>query len=603
MEIKKRKDVDPNLTWDLRHIYPDETVFKREIEALTKEAAHFSDTFKDKLDRPETVVKALEEYEALLIKMVRAGAYSYLPVSVDGKNTQALENHAKTSSALTKAEAKLSFLKGEMAKLDQTILEEIAKEHPVYQTYIREVLKEKEHILSGETEGVLAALGETLDAPFYIYNQIKLGDISFQPFQAEGKEIDLSYNIFEGVMEKEENKEIRHAAFHAFSNELRRYMHSTAACYQSQVQKEKTLSEIRGYESVFDYLLDEQDVSRELYDRQIDIIMRELSAPMRKYAKLLQRIHGLEKMTTMDLKIDVDPDFQSSVSIEQAKEYIVDGLGVLGQEYGKIMSEALSNRWIDFTNNEGKSTGAFCYTPYGCPGFILMSWSGMMNEVMVLAHELGHAGHFSLCNEAQGITSTRPSMYFIEAPSTTNEIIMARYLLEKAKDKRERRWVLSQIISRTYYHNFVTHFMEAAFQRKVYQIMDEGGSVHAELLNRLFKETLEEFWGDAVSIEGGTELTWMRQLHYYNGLYPYTYSAGLTIGTEVSRKILEEGQSAVDRWIETLKAGGTMQPVELAQHAGVDITTEEPLRQTIQFISDVIDEIEELTDQIEKEPS
>src|SRR5699024_6740346 len=146
--------------------------------------------------------------------------------------------------------------------------------------------------------------------------------------------------------------------------------------------------------------------------------------------------------------------------------------------------------------------------------------------------------------------------------------------------------------------NFVTHLLEAHYQREVYRIIDNGGSVHATRLNELKRATLEKFWGDTVKINEGAELTWMRQPHYYMGLYPYTYSAGLTIATEVSNRILNEGQIALDDWKETLKLGGSKTPVELAQNAGVDITTDKPLLNTIEHIGNMIDEIIKLTDEL-----
>src|SRR5690606_7416477 len=133
--------------------------------------------------------------------------------------------------------------------------------------------------------------------------------------------------------------------------------------------------------------------------------------------------------------------------------------------------------------------------------------------------------------------------------------------------------------------------LEAHYQREVYRIIDAGGSVQAAKLNELKRKTLEQFWGDTVKINEGAELTWMRQPHYYMGLYPYTYSAGLTVATEVSKRILNEGQVAIDDWKEVLKAGGTKDPVELAQMAGVDITTDKPLLDTIAHIGNIIDEI------------
>ena len=176
---------------------------------------------------------------------------------------------------------------------------------------------------------------------------------------------------------------------------------------------------------------------------------------------------------------------------------------------------------------------------------------------------------------------------------------MANYLFSNSNDARFKRWVIGSIISRTYYHNMVTHLLEAAYQREVYKKVDNGESLTAPVLNKLMRNVYEQFFGDAVELTDGMELTWMRQPHYYMGLYSYTYSAGLTIGTVVSQKIKKEGQKAVDAWLETLKAGGSKNPVELAKVAGVDITTNAPLKSTIAYISELVDEVETLTNEIE----
>ena len=312
------------------------------------------------------------------------------------------------------------------------------------------------------------------------------------------------------------------------------------------------------------------------------------------------KVHNLDKMTFADLKIAVDPEYDPDVTIEESKKYIENGLAIMGNDYLEMVKTAYKDRWIDFANNKGKSTGGFCSSPYGVNSFILLSWSGKMAEVFTLAHELGHAGHFKLCNKAQSIFDTEVSTYFVEAPSTMNELLMANYMLSTSKDKRFRRWVLSSMITNTYYHNFVTHLLEAAYQREVYKIIDNGGSVQASTLSRIKKDVLSKFWGDDVEIVEGAELTWMRQPHYYMGLYSYTYSAGLTVATEVSRRILKEGQPAIDDWRKVLTAGSTKTPVELAKMAGVDISTDKPLNDTIDYIGSIIDEIVKLTDELEK---
>ena len=189
-------------------------------------------------------------------------------------------------------------------------------------------------------------------------------------------------------------------------------------------------------------------------------------------------------------------------------------------------------------------------------------------------------------------------MYFVEAPSTTNELLVEFYLKNKAGDDlRMKRWISSQMVAKTYYHNFVTHLLEAYFQREVYRLVDAGKSLDADTLNHLFKETLAKFWGPEVVLTEGAELTWMRQPHYYMGLYSYTYSAGLTIGTQVA-KMIQKDSSVANTWVEVLKMGGTKSAEELAKAAGVDVSTDAPLKDTIAIIGGLIDEIVDITKQL-----
>ena len=217
-----------------------------------------------------------------------------------------------------------------------------------------------------------------------------------------------------------------------------------------------------------------------------------------------------------------------------------------------------------------------------------------MSDVFTAVHELGHAGHFKAANSNQSILDTDVSSYFVEAPSTINELLLAHHLLKKSDDKRFKGWVLDNIINNTYYHNFVTHLLEAAYQREVYRLIDKGESVQAETLNSIYKSVLEKFWGDDVVLTEGCEHTWMRQPHYYMGLYSYTYSAGLTVATEVVKRIESEGENAVEDWKKVLKAGGTLSPLKLAQLGGVDISTSKPLVSTIETIGGYITELEDI---------
>ena len=598
MQLPKRKDVPVELTWDLSAIYNSEDAMQADLEKVRKLADEIERTYKGRLTTAEAILACLDKYGEWIKTLDLMRSWCNLAASVDYGDGALQERDAATARAAAAMGSRLSFIDSEIIAQDEAVLREAVAQGGPGKPYLEDLLRQKPYQLQPETERVLSALRPALGAPYQIYNMAKLADMKFPSFRAAGEEHPLGYSLYEDHYSHEGDTEVRRAAFDAFSAKLREYENVTAAAYQACVQEEKIMADQRGYQSVFDYLLFGQKVSRELYDRQIDLIMEKLAPHMRRYAKLLQKVHGLDKMTYADLKLPVDPGYVPPVSVEESKKYIVEGLSVMGADYQEMVRTAYRERWVDFAQNQGKSTGGFCASPYGNHSFILLSWHGQMSDVFTLAHELGHAGHFKACNSAQSVFGTGVSSYFVEAPSTMNELLLGHYLLKTNPDKRFRRWVLSNMVGNTYYHNFVTHLLEAAYQREVYKIVDAGGGVQAERLNQLMGETLKKFWGGAVELTEGAELTWMRQPHYYMGLYSYTYSAGLTVATQACKRIEQEGAPAVEDWKRVLSAGGTKTPLELAKMAGVDISTDAPLLDTIETIGGYIDEICRLTEEI-----
>lgn len=599
-ELKTRSQVEEKYTWDLSDLFESDDAFYSAVEAFKPSVQSFSSKYAGKLTDSDTSAAALKELKALVEDFIPIGTYAGLSLSSDQSDANAQKLSTASSNVATYFGSETSFVKSELLALDESALEEIKTKQPDLNVFIDDLLRQKPYQLDPKVEKVLASYSAVFDGPYELYNKTKLLDIDFGTFEANGVEIPLSYLSFEGDLEGHENTEMRRNAFRAFSDKLREYQHTTAGTYDLHLKKEKTTADLRGFDSVIDYLLHDQKVDQELYHRQIDMIMSDLSPHMRRYAKLLKRVHGLDTMKYEDLKMSLDPESEPEISIEDSRKYINDALGVMGDDYLEMVNRAYDERWIDFVKNKGKSTGAFCSSPYGSHPFILITWTSLMTEVFVLAHELGHAGHFYNANREQTVFDANSSMYFVEAPSTMNEMLMANHLLENSNDPKFKRWVISSIISRTYYHNCVTHLLEAAYQREVYKKVDNHESVSANDLNQLKREVIEEFWGEDIEITEGAELTWMRQPHYYMGLYPYTYSAGLSIATSMSKRVLNEGQPAVDDWLKVLKAGGTKSPVELAQMADVDITTEKPLQETIDYIGELVDQLEKLTDEIEE---
>lgn len=599
MKLNARKDVPVNETWDLSLIFAAEADFEAAVEKAKALADTLEKTYKNALTTPESIAECLALYEELEILLYQTTSYTSLAVSVDYTDTEAQKKDAKMTALAAEIGSRLSFIESEIADAPEELIRAAMDKTGRAKHYLAEILREKPHRLSAETEKVLAALSPVFNAPYDIYHMTKLADMKFGSFTVNGREYPLGYSLFEDEYEYEADTDVRRAAFRAFSDKLQEYENTTAATYNTYLTQQRIMAKQRGFADMFEADLFTDHVTREMYDRQIDLITEKLAPAMRKYARLVGKMNKLDRVTFADLKLPLDAEFDPRVTIGESREYVRSALSVLGQDYADMVDEAYDKRWIDFARNVGKETGGFCSSPYGCNSYILLSWNNRMADVFTIAHELGHAGHFRLCNGAQSLFDTNVSGYLIEAPSTINELLLAQDLLRKNTDKRFRRWVLSSLIGHTYYHNFVTHLREAWYQREAMNIIEQGGAVNAETLSGIFRKNLETFWGDAVELTEGCELTWMRQPHYYMGLYSYTYSAGLTLATQAALNIAAEGESAVARWRAMLEAGSTRDPLGLAAIAGIDLSTPDALEHTIAYISGIIDEIAALTEEID----
>ena len=588
----KRNEVEEKYTWDLRDLFATERDYEEAIRKLTEDAEAFAKKAWD-LTSADAVLASVREMEEFTVRLDHIMSYASLDFSVDMSDSVRRARYGKAGLFYGKISGIFTEFENALKKVPDEILLEAAKEKGYYM-YLTNIVRAKKHALPDDVEKALTALSPVLGAPQDIYEQALHADLRYDEIEVDGKNVPMSFVAFENEYQVSSDTELRRKSFEAFSRELKKYENVIAAAYNTQVQKEKILATMRGFDSVIDALLFEQRVDRELYDRQIDTIMEKLAPVMRRYATLVKRAYGLDEMTFADLKAPLMKDFAPTLTIEESKAYVDKALSVMGKEYMAKIENYLPERFVDYVQNEGKTSGGFCSSPYRVHPYILLSWTGVLGELFTLVHELGHGAHFALAQEKWNLLATDISTYLVESPSTFNEMLLSHSLLKESDDPKFRAFVLSSMIENTYYHNFVTHLLEAHYQREVYKLVDAGEVLDAAKLSELKRATLEKFWGDAVTINEGAELTWMRQSHYYMGLYSYTYSAGLTVSTVGSENILKEGEPAVKRWLDFLRAGGTDDVIGLAKIAGVDITTDKPLLETIAHLDEIVTELESM---------
>ena len=593
--LPSRVEVPVETTWDLRDLFLDEAAWEAEFEAIDT-ARQALAAYEGRLGSDAaTLLACLTDTETLGARLMRVSTFAYLRNAGDATHPPHQAAVAQVAALQARIDAATSFVDAEILALPDGVIERWRATEPglsAFDVLLDDLLVRRPHQLSAETERALAALGEVLDAPYMVYGRCKFGDMRFEPFtDAAGTLHANSFNSFESRFETHSDASVRRGAWASFTAGLRAHHHTSAATFATEVSKNVALARLRGHASTEACLLQPHKVPFTLYRDILDVIQAEFAPHMQRCARLRQRVLGLDRLLYCDIKAPLDPEFNPPMPWDESCQLVLEALEPLGPEYLDFVRRALTQRWVDRADNVGKSSGAFCASPYGVHPYILITWSDTMRNVFTLAHELGHGGHFALAMKHQRFVNMRPAMPFIEAPSIMNEILLAQHILARSQERRLRRSVIMQVLG-TYHHNFVTHLLEAELQRQVYALAEQGGSITATVLDDCQGRILERFWGDTLEVDDGARMTWMRQPHFYMGLYPYTYSVGLVASTAMALRVQQEGHPALQRWLEVMKAGGTRTPLELLQWAGVDMTSPQPIRDAVAYVGRLIDELE-----------
>lgn len=589
-----RADVPADETWKLEDLFATADDWQNELNAVLGDIPSVT-AFSGRLaEGAVTLLACLEAVEQLMLRMLRVGTYAFLRFSEDGSNPGNQAMMGRVSSVQAQMGALIAFIQPEILVLPDGTVERYLEDEPrlaPFRRHLEQILSNKPYVLSRETEAALAALGEVFGAPNTIYQLGKSGDMTFEPVQdSKGQETPVSFATYEETLELAADAVLRRNAYSSFSKGLKRYENSFGGTFGAEIKKNVAMARIRGHKSATNMFLHEQEVSEQFYHNLLNTIQAGLAPHMRRYVELRKRALGLDKVMYCDIEAPLDPGFRSDVTYEEGCGLIQDAVEIMGPEYSQIVRDAVQAGWIDRADNVGKSTGAFCAPVYDVHPYVLTTWGGNMRSVFTIAHEVGHAVHMVFSSRNQRLINTDMSRVFVEAPSTFNELLLARHILDQRCDGQMRRWVLMQMLA-TYYHNFVRHMLEAELTKRVYALAEEGSPVTAALLSHLKGEILDEYWGGVVTVDDGARLTWMRQPHYYMGLYSYTYSAGLVTATVVAENLARNGQAAAEQWVRVLKAGSTEKPLDLAKMAGVDLEDEATVRRAMDYVGRVVDEL------------
>ena len=597
--LPKRNEVPAEMTWNLEDIYPSLDAWEADVADSVKLADDIAAYEGHVTADAATLVNVMDLYEACLMKLYRLSSYASMRHDEDtaDASNQALMQRAQSTEV--RIAEKIAFLEPEILETPENVLEQyLAEELPdgrsldKYRVTLREIVRLREHSLSKEMEKLLASAGDMAQAPSNGFSMLINADLKFPPVKdSEGKEVQLSNGRFV-PMQRSADRVLREESFEKFYERYKEFKNTWAALYDGQVRQQIFFAKARKYPSTFVAAVEANNVRPEVCDNLIESVHRNLDK-MHRYVRLRKKMLGVSQLHMYDVYAPMVSDYSVKVTYEEAREVVLEALKPLGEEYLAVVRQAFADRWIDVIENEGKRSGAYSTGVYGVHPYMLLNWSGTLDDVFTLIHEMGHSMHTWYSSHEQTFLNSHYKIFVAEVASTTNEILLLEYLLGKATSDVERAYLINHYLE-SFKGTLIRQTMFEEFERKTNAMAEAGTPLTADTLCETYLELNEQYFGEDMVSDPLIAYEWCRIPHFYYNFYVYQYATSFAASVAIAHRILSEGQPVVDQYLAFLKSGCTEDPVSLLKKAGVDLSTGKPVDEALAVFEDAIRQMEEL---------
>jgi len=594
--IRNREEIPQEDKWALEDLYATDAAWEEDLKSVEADQAYLA-SFAGKLAQPEQLYAYLHRSEQLNEKADRLGNYCMRKADEDTRNPVYQAMQGKFMSVFVALGAATSFDTPEIMAISQEEMERFYREYPAlerYRRYLTDLRRRKEHTLSAAEERILAAAGEMADAPDNIYGAFADADLSFpDAVDADGKKHPLTQGTFV-QLEESSDRCLRKSAYENLYDSFAGFKNTAAAVLNAQNKQLKFFAETRKYPNAFERSLDRTNVPTSVYLNLIETVHANLDK-MHRYVRLRKKLLGVETLHFYDVYTPLVSDVDRHIPYEEAKQTIYDALHPLGEDYRAILQGGFENRWIDVYQNAGKRSGAYSAGASVHP-YVLMNYTGTLDSQFTLAHEMGHAIHSYLSNKHQNPIDADYVIFVAEVASTCNEALLMEYLLEKTQDKKERAYLINHFLDQ-FKGTIYRQTMFAEFELTIGKLVAEGQTLTAEVLCAEYKRLNEHYYGPDMVVDDRIAMEWARIPHFYYNYYVFQYATGYAAAIALSRRILREGEGAVQDYLGFLSGGCSKAPLELLKAAGVDMTSPEPVNQALELFGQLLDEMEALMEE------
>ena len=588
----ERSTIENKFKWTIDEMYPNEESIEKDIQKV-KELIEEVKRYKGILaDSEENIFKALNISEEASRILQNLYVYTHMKSHEDTRINKNQSNATKTDMLSTELSMATSYMVPEIIAMDSEKLENYLKTEKLshYKKYVDDILRLKPHTLNEREEELLAAVADLSGVPENVYDMLSFADLKFPEIEDEnGEKVRVTHSNF-SLFLKSKDARVRKDAFEAMYGIYGQYKNTFASTLYGGIKSEIFYAKTRKYESALQGSLFQDNVSVDVYNNLIDAVHENLDT-LNDYIDLKKKFLGLDKINMYDLYVPLTENFDMEISYEKAQEIILEALKPLGEEYLENVKKAFAEGWIDVYGNEGKQGGAYSWGSYDSKSYILMSYKDDLNSLFTLIHEMGHSMHSFYSKNNQPYLYSGYKIFVAEVASTLNELLLINYLLKNAESKEERVYLLNYYLEQ-FRTTVYRQTMFAEFEKICHGKVEEGEPLTAEDFNNIYYDLNKKYYGESCDVNEEIALEWARIPHFYSNFYVYKYATGFSAASALSKQILEEGESAVSRYKEFLKSGGSEFPLDQLRKAGIDMEKKESVDEALHVFKDLVKQLE-----------
>ena len=594
--MKDRKEIDAKYKWDLTKIYADEEAFSAEFAEVAGLIKAFERHEKTMCTSSGALLDMFADFTAVMEKLSRLGTFASLTFSIDSSNNASQARMSKIHSLMATAQAASWFVSPYLLKLDEKTVQKWYEEEPRLKSFARMIHKElrgKPYMLSNECEKLLAEMSDCLHSHSNIRSIFESSDLRFGKIRDDnGKLFELTdVNYVPTLMSA--GRKVRKSAFNCLYKTYMQFANTFATTYASYVKERCTLSKIRGFKSSLHASTFNDEVTPVIYNNLIKSVRKSLPV-MHDYYELKREVLGLEKLHMYDVYAPLISECKSVYTYEEAIEEVLSAIKVFGDEYYNALSDGLKNRgWVDVYPSRGKRGGAFSGGSATTEPYILLNYTDTFNDVSTLAHEAGHSMHSYFSRKYNEPHNSDYTIFVAEVASTVNELLLSHKKLRECTNDDERLAILNELME-TYKGTLYRQTMFAEFEKNAHALVEKGEPLTADVLSNVYMKLIRAYFGPKVAKDKQIAYEWVRIPHFYRNFYVYKYATCISAASAIVKRIENEGEAYVGKYIDFLKCGDSKSPLESLLVAGIDMTDPKVVDGAIEGFASAISQFREI---------